>query len=140
MTGMQAIRRYVEKKVTCFMATMEDRKPRVRPMATAVVEETSLLFATSDASDKMDQIRANPAVELCYMGAEWDHARVRGRAERVTDEHTKKRVWDEVPELEQFWDSPENDDYVLIRVHIEEVLYMDVSDREYRSLETHSGE
>jgi uncharacterized pyridoxamine 5'-phosphate oxidase family protein len=104
-------------------------------MATAVMEETSLLFATSDASDKMDQIRANPAVELCYMGVDWDQVRIRGNGERVTDVETKKRVWDEVPELQQFWDSPENDDYVLIRVLIDEVLYMDVSDREYRSLE-----
>ena len=135
MTGMQAIQRFVDKGVTCYMATIEGDSPRVRPMATAIVEEASLLFATSGASDKIQQILANPKVELCYMGPDWDHVRIRGEARRGDDDKTRPYVWDEVPQLQQYWESADAEDYALIRVHIREVLYMDVAGKEYRSLE-----
>lgn len=135
MTGMQAIQRFVDKDVTCYMATVEGDWPRVRPMATAIVDEASLLFATSDASDKMQQILANPKVEMCYMGPDWDHVRIRGQAERIEDDKTRQYVWDEVPQLQQYWESADAEDYALIRVHVKEVLYMDVPDKEYRSLD-----
>ncbi|MFP4054742.1 MAG: pyridoxamine 5'-phosphate oxidase family protein [Phycisphaerae bacterium] len=134
MTAMEILNKMVSQGVTCFLATTEDGRPRVRPMATSLVEEGSLFFASGKSSDKMRQIAANPEVECCYMNKDWTHVRARGRAELLDNPAVKSAVWEAVPQLSQYFESADSPEFGLIRVELTEVLSMAVEEREYRSL------
>ena len=83
-------------------------------------EGETLWFATGTTSPKVRQIRGNPAVDVQFQVAPPDfvHVLVRGRAEIVTGETEKKRVWDIIDyDLSQFWPGgPTDPNYTLVRV------------------------
>ena len=67
------------------------------------------------------QLRANPHVDVQYQVAPPDfvHVLVRGRAELVSDDATRKHVWENVMDydLGQFWPGgPADPGYCAVRV------------------------
>ena len=80
-----------------FMATVEQGKPRVRAMQTALIEPAGLVFCTGVQKDVHQQLVADRSVELAYWNAKSDvQVRVRGEMERVADATVTKRIVDEV--------------------------------------------
>ncbi len=88
---------FVKANPVAFMATVEQGKPRVRAMQTALIEPAGLVFCTGVEKDVHRQLAAVGSVELAY----WDakngiQVRVRGEMERVADAAVTKRIVDEV--------------------------------------------
>lgn len=76
-----------------FLATIEDGEPRVRGMLLYRADDTGILFHTGGMKDVYRQLKANPAVELCF----FDHqnmvqVRVRGTARLVDDLRLKEEI------------------------------------------------
>ncbi len=101
------------------VATVRDGEPRVR-LVHPTWEGETLWFATDPTSPKALQIAETPVVDIQYQVAppEFVHILVRGKAEILTDEATRKHVWDVLDyDLAQFWpDGPGSEGYAAIRI------------------------
>lgn len=115
----RAVDEACRKAVWCAIATVHNGEPRVRIVHPTWEGET-LWFATGPASPKAAQLRLNPNVDIQYQVAppEFVHVMVRGTAELIDDEATKKRAWDAIDyDLTQFGSSgPEDPDFLPIRI------------------------
>jgi general stress protein 26 len=107
------------KAVWCAIATVANDEPRVR-LVHATWEGDTLWFATFPQSPKAKQIAANPNVDIQYQVAPPDfvHVMVRGKAELLPDDATRKRVWDVLDyDLSEFWPGgPTDPGYVAVRI------------------------
>ena len=115
----QAVDEACKKAIWCAVATVADNEPRVRIVHPTWEGET-LWFATGPASPKAEQLRANPHVDIQYQVAPPDfvHVMVRGHAELISDEATKKQAWEAIDyDLTQFGSTgPEDPNFLPIRI------------------------
>ncbi len=105
--------------VWAAVATVAGDEARVR-LVHPTWEGDTLWFATDPTSPKGRQMAANPNVDIQYQVAppEFVHVLVRGRAEILQDDETRKRVWDVMDyDLSQFWPGgPTDPGYAAVRV------------------------
>lgn len=86
---MNEVYEFLKKAGTYFLATTEDRQPRVRPFGTAHIFEDKLYFQTGKVKEISKQLHANPKVEICaVVGGEW----IRIEATAVADDNREARV------------------------------------------------
>ena len=107
----------------CMFVTRADGGMRGRPMSNngeVEFDGDSWFFSARD-SGKVDEIDADPRVELAYVATErgtW--VSVEGRAEVVADDERKRELWQD--ELKAWFpEGPEDDGVVLLKVHAERV-------------------
>ncbi len=107
----------VEESEIVLLITDGEGYPRMRPMTVLAYEEDgSLWFATSKSSRKVEEIGRNPRATACFLTLEGGaHAQVFGTAEIVDDPDLKKEFWDE--EWSEYWEGPDDPDYVLLALH-----------------------
>ena len=112
------------RAVWAAVATQADDGPRVR-MVHPTWEGDVLWFATSKASLKAAQLRANPRLDIQYQVAPPDfvHIMVRGSAELLDDPESRRHAWDVLDyDLAEFWPSGVDDpDYVAVKITPERV-------------------
>jgi general stress protein 26 len=108
-----------KKAVWCAIATVAGDSPRVR-IVHPTWEGDVLWFATGPTSAKANQLRENLNVDVQYQVAPPDfiHVMVRGRAELIVDEATKKHAWDAIDyDLTQFGSTgPEDPNFLPVRI------------------------
>jgi len=116
---LQAVDEASQQATWCAVATVANGEPRVR-MVHPTWEGETLWFATGAHSPKVQQMQANPVVDIQYQVGppSFTHVLVRGTAQIVTDPAEKKRVWDVIDyDLSQFWSAgPEDPNYAPVRV------------------------
>ena len=107
------------KAVWAAVATVAGSRPKVR-MVHPTWEGEILWFATSKASPKAIQLRANPAIDVQFQVAPPDfvHLMVSGTSEVLDDQASREHCWDVLDyDLAEFWPAGVNDpDYVAIRI------------------------
>jgi len=109
-----------------FLATVEVDQPRVRPVT--LVHLRNKLFVTTGSNDaKVKQIRQNPKTEFCLL-LEKDERKGTLRAECeariVEDKGIKADVYNNISFAKEFWKSPEDPNYTLIRLQPNAFEYM----------------
>jgi general stress protein 26 len=117
----------------CFLATTEGDQPRVRPVSPIKTDRFTAYVANLMSHNKTREIAANPRVELCFMDAQNEQARITGVAEVVTDSATLQEIW-ESPRatlLRAFLETIERPHFVLYRVRPSRVRYMQEWAAEY---------
>lgn len=77
---------------TCYMATVEGNKPRVRPMGMVSADENGIIIQSWTIKDIHPQVVRNPEVELCFSTKDGKSIRVSGKAEIVEDLAFKQAV------------------------------------------------
>jgi general stress protein 26 len=117
-----------------YLATVSAKGPRIRalvnlrrsdqypePSKIARTDDFAVYLATSLASDKIRDIRANPAVAVYYCKPQSFHGvTVSGRAELVDDPRLKEALWSD--DWRIYWpDGPSNADYIVVRITPEEI-------------------
>jgi general stress protein 26 len=117
------------------LATAEGKQPRVRPIAMKWVGERELWFATHAGSRKIDQIAADAAVEVCFVSAQRDHARLSGRASTTQDDAERRMLFELIPELAQHFENAADPKYILVKIAIGRVEYMSHDVPEYATHE-----
>ncbi len=108
------------------LATIEDDKPRVRPV-TVIHDDRKLWVATGTDDAKTAQLKANPNVEFYFMVGEKESpgaVRARGKVEFVTDPGTRKAASEKMPYFSMFWKTPDDPGFTLLRLHVESFEYM----------------
>ncbi|MHC4983506.1 MAG: pyridoxamine 5'-phosphate oxidase family protein [Planctomycetota bacterium] len=135
MRAADAMKDFHEAAKIAFLATCDGDLPRVRPMSPVAVEGNVIWVASGASSEKMAQIAANPNVELCYMKADHSHLRIRGKAEVCDDPDVKQRIWEAYPLLKDYFKSPDDPEFALLKITAGEVLTMPSMSYKYERLE-----
>ena len=108
-----------KKAIWCALATVAGGEARVR-MVHPTWEGETLWIATGPETAKAREIRENSSVDIQFQVAPDDfvHLLVRGTASVLTDEATKRRIWDVMDyDLAQFWPGgPDAPEYCVIKV------------------------
>jgi uncharacterized pyridoxamine 5'-phosphate oxidase family protein len=104
-----------------MLATMDGDQPRVRPLAPYYSEDGELLVGLLPNCRTISQVKANPKVELCFVDRKMAFCRITGSASIVEDEGKKTELWDNVPNLKMYFSGPQDPNYNLMVIKIEEV-------------------
>ena len=107
----------------CMFVTRADGQIRGRPMSNngnVEYDGDSWFFSYRD-TPKVEEIEADPAVELAYVATEkgtW--VSIEGKAEIVEDDAKKKELWEK--SLEQWFKTgPEDDEVILLKVSADRI-------------------
>ena len=109
-----------------YLSTFDGKYPRVRPV-TLIYHEEEFFIATGSEDAKVTQLKGHNEIEFCYSLKEGDNAgyiRGAGATEFVTDNGTRKKIFDIIPFIKQFFKTPEDKGFCLIKVKLEEIEYM----------------
>ena len=98
------------------LTTCESDQPRARPMMPFLDENGNLLLAALSHSRSINQIKANPKVEFCFIDRKMSFARVTGLAKISTDPEKREQVWNYIPMLRQYFSGPQDPNFVLIEI------------------------
>lgn len=99
-----------------FLATVEGKQPRVRPMMPYLSEDGNLLLALLSSSRTIPQIKENPWVEICFVDRKMAFCRISGKAKISEDLEKKTTVWNYVPMLRQYFSGPEDAKFILVEI------------------------
>lgn len=100
-----------------YLATIEDKQPRVRGMLLYKANQDGIVFHTGTMKDVFKQIIDNPRVELCFNDFKKGiQVRVRGELEVVDDNNLKDEIsehptrqflktWKESGSLQDFYNT-----------------------------------
>jgi len=96
-----------------------------RPMANAEVEESfsTIWFATSRSSAKIDELRHDNRVFLGYHKSDTEWASINGRARSVDDRAKVQELWS--PFWKNYFTGPDDPDLILLEVTPESGEYWD---------------
>lgn len=118
------IRTSLQSNPVCAFATVEGNKPKVRYMM-LFQDGTKLYMATDRKTHKVDELEANPNVSLVagYDGGSASPVlELEGTARVSDDESLKAKFWNP-DRFKQWFDSPEDPDYVILEVTPDRILY-----------------
>ena len=104
-----------------ILGTVEGIQPCVRPMMPYLTEDGELLIALLGQSRSIEQTKLNPLVEICFVDRKMWYARVKGKAKISENKDKKGILWENVPMLKQYFSGPEDRNFVLMEVEIEEI-------------------
>ena len=135
------IRRIITNCVYGDLATIsaDGTSPRVRPVCAFLQDDLTILVPSHTATRKIDEIRNNPQVEICFVDAEHWQVRVAGNAVVVDDGDVKTRLMATTlsPKLWHgfFPDGAHDDRFVLYRIRPQSFEWMKEWELTYRRVE-----
>ena len=106
------------------LATIENDKPRVRPVSPVKTDGFTVYVANLKNYDKTAQIEANPSVELCYMSPNHDQVRIAGTAEILEDENEIQEIWNSNALLRKYLGRPDNPELIIYKIIPSSVRFM----------------
>ena len=109
---MQEVYEFLKKCGTYYLATVDGKKPRVRPFGTANIFEGKLYIQTGKSKDVSKQMMKNPNIEICAMNkGEW----IRIQAVAVEDDRLEPKVsmLDAYPNLKARYSAADKNTQVL---------------------------
>jgi len=136
MKAADAIAEFHAANPVAFLATTDGDRPYVRPMSPVEIDGEAVWMATGASSDKMSQVRACDEAELCYMKPDHSHLRLAGRLEVCDDAAKKTEAWNAYPMMHEYFKSPDDPEYVLLRFVVREARRMPAMSYAYEPLET----
>ena len=88
---MEKIMSFLKDAKPCFVATVEDGEPRVRPQGFAMEYDGKFCMCTADEKETSLQLKKGPAVEVAAC-AGTKFIRVRGKAEFLGEDAAAKAL------------------------------------------------
>jgi len=119
-----------ENKV-CFLATSENRQPRVRALGFWFADESGFYFQTGSMKQLYGQLKANPKTEVCFYSQESGIGRmlrISGEIEFIDDKKLKERVIEERPFLKGGGLTSESRGLILFRISHGEAHFWTMED------------
>ena len=123
---LKEIWRYFDGEPHVFLATVDVDQPRVRPVTLIHLKEK--LYVTTGSDDaKVKQIKRNSKTEFCLL-LEKDESKGTVRAECVAqiveDKDVKADVFNNISFAKEFWKSPDDPSYTVIKLKPISFQYM----------------
>jgi uncharacterized pyridoxamine 5'-phosphate oxidase family protein len=108
---------FLNANPVCFLATVDGDQPRVRGMMLFSAGDEGILFHTGEGKEMTEQMRRNPAVEMCTFDQQSGiQVRVRGTVEFVEEIAVKQRVIADRPFLQPIVDQIGIDAFLVFRI------------------------
>ena len=107
-----------------FLATIEKKQPRVRPMMPYLTDDGELLLALLGRSRTIPQIQESPLVEVCFVDRKMWYCRITGKAKISADLSKKEILWNAIPMLRQYFSSHQDKNFFLAVISLEHVEAM----------------
>jgi len=98
-----------------LLATLDAGEPRIRPMA-FVLEGGKLWSSTHASSGKVEELRQNGKVEICFVDDAKFHLRITGLADVTGGPDKKRRLLELNPKVRNHFKSEEDPAFVHIEV------------------------
>ncbi len=114
---IQEIRNCFSQQQHVFLATSEGNQPRVRPV-TLIHSQKHLYVATGSDDAKVKQIEKNPKVEFCLIVEKGDQKgtlRAECIAGIIEDKKIKADIFNEISFIKEFFKTPEDPKYALLK-------------------------
>ena len=121
----------LKKEPLMSFATSVGEQPYVRIMA--LIYHKKFYCVTSKSRPKTQQFQTNPKFSFVVkLTGEKDigSIRARGLTEIISDLKIKEEVGSSIPWFKGFWKSYEDPEFVLIRLHIHQILTHDPNSKE----------
>ncbi len=101
---MNEIYNFLKDCSNYYLATLDGKKPRVRPFMSIKIYNDKLYILTTKDKNVSKQMHKNPNVELCaYNKDEW--IRVTATAYEDDDINAKQAILDDFPKLEEMYEA-----------------------------------
>ncbi len=107
------------------LATMDNDQPRVRPMA-LITHDDSIWLSSKSEWSKVKQISENEKVEFTVApksDSTTGSIRITALAEIEEDLKTKEELAKAIPWFNNYWNSPDDPNFTLIKMKLNRVLY-----------------
>ena len=115
---LQEIWKYFDGEPQVFLATVDVEQPRVRPVTLIHLKEK--LYVTTGSNDaKVKQIQRNSKTEFCLLFEKGDRkgtVRAECVAQIVEDKDVKGDVFNNISFAKEFWKSPDDPNYIVIKL------------------------
>lgn len=121
----EVFRHFVEQQHV-FLASTEGNQPRVRPV-TLIYLRSGFYVATGSDDAKTSQIQRNPRVEFCLLVEEGESKgtiRAECVANLVKDEEIRAHIFEKIPFMKEFFKTPKDPKYALIKLEPKVFEYM----------------
>jgi general stress protein 26 len=127
---LPAVRDVLSGENTIYLATLDGNQPRVRPVT--LVEHKGDLFVLTGMKDaKVSQILKHKKVEIVVPvkhGDNTGYVRFTALATIERNSEQRARAAKVASFFSQFWDSPDNPDYALLRIQPVKIEYLKPGD------------
>ena len=109
---MKEVYDFLKKCGTFYIATIDGKKPRVRPFGVVNIFEDKLYVQTGKSKKVSKQIEINPNVEICsFLDGVW--LRLEGKLVRDDRREAKKSMLDANPVLRSMYNEDDDNTEVL---------------------------
>ncbi len=127
---------YLNKSELMYLATCSEGIPHVRCMAMFYFENTIWCCSKSNRL-KVQEIKQNDAIEICILTeGKKDLGSIRGNGKTliVNDQKIRKELSEKIPFFKAYWQSPDDDDFTLIKLEIDDFMFHDPDDKQFYSI------
>ena len=100
---MEEIMKFLQESKVFYLATVEGDQPRVRPMGFVMIYKDRLYFSTNNTKEMYKQMKANPKVEFCAVGAKSRTLRLSGTIAFDSERETKVKALEAHPGLQRMY-------------------------------------
>ena len=110
--GIEKVYNYLVDAGTFYLATAEDKQPRVRPFGAVMLKDGKLYFITGKKKAVSKQLAENPLCEIC---ASFNGSWVRIAGEMVNDDsrEMKEAMLEENPALKSMYSADDDNMQIL---------------------------
>ena len=105
---MEEILKFLQEAKVFYLATVDGDQPRVRPMGFVMIYKGKLYFSTNNTKEMYKQMKANPKVEMCALGAENKTLRIHGKVAFDTEREAKVKALETSPNLQKMYNADDN--------------------------------
>jgi uncharacterized pyridoxamine 5'-phosphate oxidase family protein len=123
---MEKEKEFLAKSKVCFLATIDEDKPRCRAFGFMLAEGSKFYFCTSKEKAVYKQLVKNPYIELCSMASDMSTLRLSGKVVFDDDANMKKKIMEGNPIVKSIYESPDNPVF--------EIFYLDSPESSFFSL------
>ena len=119
-----------------YLATCSDGKPHVRCMAMIYFDNTIWCCSKTNRV-KVQEIKVNRSIEICVLVEDKnDLGSIRGSGEAIliTNSKTRRLLSEQIPFFKNYWESPDDDDFTLIKLEISQFMFHDPDSKQFYSI------
>ena len=127
---------YLNKSELMYLSTCADNKPHVRCMAMIYFENTIWCCSKSNRL-KVQEIKQNDSIEICILTeSKKDLGSIRGNGKAliITDPKVRKKLSEKIPFFKAYWESPNDNDFTLFKLEINEFMFHDPDDKQFYTI------
>ena len=129
--SIDEVKQIIKESGIGYFATIEDGKPRVRPIMPGMFEDNTLLAATQKGTPKLQQLEKNNSFEICFIDSKLSQVRIRGEVSISDDIDKKGWLGNAVPMLRTYFPTDDDPNYVLLVLKPVKCLLIHIGEQSY---------